>query len=234
MSSHAVKQRPKAAASTTGKANKASKPSAPVRRQPTARVVEETDDEVVAELRFASVQVANTVRRAALSTVPTLAIDEVVIAENDTSSTDELIAQRLGLLPITSGNMYESLVGDAENRGVALRLDVTCQSYKCGRRIVTSGELVSSDPRVTPVSSRVPIAVVSPGQSLRLVAYARIGIGEQHARWAAATAVSIKQGATPGTLRIVIETNGALSARRVLEDALRQAGVKLLEGDEQA
>jgi DNA-directed RNA polymerase subunit D len=224
MSSRKVKPHPKAAAAAVV--------LPPVHRRPTARVVEEHTDEIVAELRSATVQLANTVRRAALSTVPTLAIDEVIISENDTSSTDELVAQRLGLLPITSGNMYEALRGDAENRGVALRLDVACDSYRCGRRVVTSGELVSDDARVVPVSTRVPIAVVSPGQSLRLVAYARIGTGERHARWAAATAVSIRQGATPGTLQVVIETNGALSARRVLEDALRQAKIELLEGDE--
>ena len=48
---------------------------------------------------------------------------------------------------------------------------------------MTSAELLSEDENVKPVSKEIPIATLAPGQKLKFEAYARLGMGKDHAKW---------------------------------------------------
>jgi len=48
---------------------------------------------------------------------------------------------------------------------------------------VYSGELVSENPNISPVSDKIPIIKLAKGQKLKLEAYARLGKGKNHAKW---------------------------------------------------
>jgi DNA-directed RNA polymerase subunit D len=50
-------------------------------------------------------------------------------------------------------------------------------------RTVYSGELVSENPAIVPVSDKIPIVKLAPAQKIKLEAYARLGKGEKHAKW---------------------------------------------------
>ncbi|MEM2180668.1 MAG: DNA-directed RNA polymerase subunit D [Nitrososphaeria archaeon] len=139
----------------------------------------------------------NSVRRAALSLVPTMAIDDVVILENSSSFYDEVIAHRLAMLPLkTPVGKYvlpsecdcKSSLGCPRCR-VLLVLDV-----EAGDRVRTvySGELVSEDEDVKPISPNIPILKLSPGQKVKLEAYAKLGRGKDHSKWQAATVSVLK------------------------------------------
>ena len=54
---------------------------------------------------------------------------------------------------------------------------------KEGTRTVYSGELVSENPDVMPVSDKIPIIKLAKRQKLKLEAYARLGKGKVHAKW---------------------------------------------------
>jgi len=54
---------------------------------------------------------------------------------------------------------------------------------KEGRVTVYSGDLVSQDPKITPASTRIPLAKLAPGQSIRFEAYAQLGQGKYHVKW---------------------------------------------------
>merc|ERR1711907_240214 len=77
-----------------------------------------------------SVSVANALRRIMISWVPTIAIDVVNIFANTSSLTDEFLAHRLGLIPIESGSVVESLktrYEDHDNTNILeFALEVTC------------------------------------------------------------------------------------------------------------
>lgn len=132
---------------------------------------------------------ANSLRRTMLAEVPTLAIHEVMFFENDSPMHDEIIAHRLGLIPlITPMGRYVpkdecdcgSELGCPKCR-VSLYLDVTASDYP---RVVYSGDLRSrDDPEVRPVSNSIPITKLPPHGKLRLEAYARLGYGREHAKW---------------------------------------------------
>jgi DNA-directed RNA polymerase subunit D len=117
-----------------------------------------------------------------------MAIDEVVMIENSAILQDEIIAHRLGLTPLKTDldgyNLPEECSCQSEFGcnlcRVTLTLDV---ESKDGTRTVYSGELVSENPEIVPVSDRVPIIKLAKGQKLKLEAYARLGKGKANAKW---------------------------------------------------
>ena len=50
-------------------------------------------------------------------------------------------------------------------------------------RSVLSSELSSEDDTVKPVSEKIPIVQLAPGQKIKIECYARLGRGTEHAKW---------------------------------------------------
>ena len=127
----------------------------------------------------------NALRRTILAEVPTMAIDEVYVYENSSSIWDEYITHRLALIPLkTDLKMIPIPVTEEnkENFKVTLTLDVE------GPGTVYSSDIKSTDPRVRPVSGRIPIVDLAEGQRIRMEAIAVPGRGEWHAKWQAGLA----------------------------------------------
>lgn len=130
----------------------------------------------------------NALRRIALAEVPSMAIDEVVMIENSSILQDEIIAHRLGLTPLKTDLGGYNLPEDCECQsefGCSLcrvTLTMNAESNE-GTRTVYSGELVTENPAIVPVSDKVPIVKLAKGQKLKLEAYARLGKGKNHAKW---------------------------------------------------
>ena len=61
-------------------------------------LVEKSDNKIVFTLKDVTAGYANTLRRLMIGEVPTMAIDDVTIAKNDSVLYDEIIAHRLGLV----------------------------------------------------------------------------------------------------------------------------------------
>lgn len=156
---------------------------------------------------------ANGIRRAILADVPTLSIDTVRFVENSSVMFDEVLAHRLGMVPLTTpeGEFEE---GDE----VTLALDVE------GPGTAYSGDLVSSDPMVEPADKNVPLIDLKENQRLELEADAVIGVGRDHAKHQGGVAVGYRHLQTvtvegdaaeyeeeePQIVRGVIEEDGEL------------------------
>ena len=139
-------------------------------------------------VRDACVPLMNALRRIILAEVPAMAIDEVVMIENSSILQDEMIAHRFGLIPLKT---------DLDNYSLPEECD--CKSeFGCGQcrvtltlneesteatRPVYSGELVSENPLVVPVTGKIPLVKLAKGQKLKLEAYAKLGKGKVHAKW---------------------------------------------------
>jgi len=139
-------------------------------------------------IRGVDVPFMNALRRIVIAEAPCMAIDEVVIIENSSILQDEIIAHRLGLIPLKTDldgyNLPEECPCKSEFGcnlcRVTLTLDV---ESKEGTRTVYSGELKSENPAIVPVSGKIPIIKLAKEQRLRLEAYARLGKGKNHAKW---------------------------------------------------
>ena len=152
------------------------------------KVLEKDDKSMRLLIREVDVPFMNALRRVIIAEVPCMAIDEIVIIENSSILQDETIAHRLGLIPLKTDldgyNLPEVCPCKSEFGcnlcRVTLTLDV---EVKEETRTVYSGELTSENPEIIPVSEKIPIIKLSKGQKLRLEAYARLGIGKNHAKW---------------------------------------------------
>jgi DNA-directed RNA polymerase subunit D len=184
-------------------------------------------------IRFDNVprQYVNAIRRLSISEIPTLAIDDVVILENSSVMHDEAIAHRLGLIPLrTDLDRFvmphdcdcKSTLGCSKCR-VLLVLDSEATEKT---KVVTSGEILSEDEFVKPVSKDIPIIVLAPSQKLKFEAYARLGVGKDHAKWQPTSAAIVKDGKDENESILVIETNGALTAEEVVMAAIEQINSK--------
>jgi DNA-directed RNA polymerase subunit D len=194
-------------------------------------VIEKSNEKIV--VRFSNVprQYVNSLRRLAISEVPTLAIDDVVILENSSVMHDEAVAHRLGLIPLRTdpGRFVmppdcdcKSTLGCSKCR-VLLVLDADANEKTI---VVTSGELVSEDEMVKPVSKDIPIIVLAPNQKLKFEAYARLGIGKDHAKWQPTSAAVVKDGKDDEII-LVLESNGALTAEEVLLASAERLSAKV-------
>lgn len=147
-------------------------------------------------LRDVPLHLANAIRRIIIAEVPTLAIDRVFIAENSGSVFDEIIAHRLGLVPLVGDISKFKFPEECECHGagcpsceVRLFLDVEALEDQVA---VYSGHLKSERADVYPISESIPITVLSKGQRLVLEARARLGTGKLHAKWQPASVAALR------------------------------------------
>ncbi|MDQ4056889.1 MAG: DNA-directed RNA polymerase subunit D, partial [Thermoproteota archaeon] len=147
---------------------------------PSVDILERADEKIIIKFTNVPRQYVNAIRRTSISEVPTLAIDDVVILENSSVMHDEAIAHRLGLIPLqTKLDRFvmphdcdcKSTLGCSKCR-VLLVLDSEANEKT---KVVTSGELVSEDELIKPVSKDIPIITLAPSQKLKFEAYARLG-----------------------------------------------------------
>jgi len=199
---------------------------------PSVEVVEKSNERIVVKFNNIPRQYINALRRLSIGEVPTLAVDDVVILENSSVMHDEAVAHRLGLIPLRTdpGRFVMphecdcgSTLGCAKCR-VLLVLDAEATDKT---KVVTSGEMVSEDETVKPVSKDIPIVVLAPSQKLKFEAYARLGIGKQHAKWQPTSAAVVKDGKDETEIILMIETNGALTAEEILKESLERMQSKI-------
>ncbi len=159
-------------------------------------VLDEKSNSLRFMLKDSTPAFANALRRAMVSEVNSMAIDDVVFIENSSLMYDEIIAHRLGLIPLSTD--LDAYVPRAEcdcgselgcnkcTAGLTLEAEATDHSVT-----VYSSDL-RSETDVKPVSDKIPIARLAPFQRLKLEAYARLGRGQEHAKWSPVSACSYK------------------------------------------
>ncbi|MCD6522894.1 MAG: DNA-directed RNA polymerase subunit D [Candidatus Diapherotrites archaeon] len=146
------------------------------------KVLESKPNKVKLHISGTKPVIVNSLRRAILGLVPAMAITEVNIYENTSVMFDEYIAHRLAMIPLTTDLKTYKMPEECEGGGyntcsVDLSLDVS------GPKMVYSSDLKTTDPKVKPVSGKIPIIELQPGQRLRLEAKATLGYPEEHVRW---------------------------------------------------
>uniref|UniRef100_A0A8D3D8Q7 DNA-directed RNA polymerase RpoA/D/Rpb3-type domain-containing protein n=1 Tax=Scophthalmus maximus TaxID=52904 RepID=A0A8D3D8Q7_SCOMX len=134
--------------------------------------------------------IANAFRRILLAEVPTMAIEKVFIYNNTSIVQDEVLAHRLGLIPIKADPRlfeYRNTEG-SEIDTIQLQLKI-----KCSRNPRASKD--SSDPRELYLNHMVyskDIKWLRPGQELDITMHCVKGIGKDHAKFSPVATASYR------------------------------------------
>ncbi|MDD3136631.1 MAG: DNA-directed RNA polymerase subunit D, partial [Methanoregula sp.] len=132
-------------------------------------------------LSGASPGFANAFRRAMIGEVPTLAIEDLRIYDNTSALFDEMLAHRIGLIPIktdltTYTTQDKCTCGGAGCPSCTVTFTLSVE----GPKTVMSSDLIPQDPKTTPVYDNIPIVKLVKGQKLVIEARAILNTGREH------------------------------------------------------
>jgi DNA-directed RNA polymerase subunit D len=154
------------------------------------QILEKTDEFMRFIVSGVNVPFVNALRRIMITEVPAMAIDEIVILENSSILNDEILAHRMGLIPLKtdldSYSLPEECKCESEFGCNLCRSNLTLEAEAGDKTtIVYSGDLIPENPDIIPVTDKIPIVKLAPEQRIKLEAYARLGKGKKHAKWQA-------------------------------------------------
>ncbi len=151
------------------------------------KILKKTDFEMSFLLEGVASGFANALRRTMMAEVPTMAVEWVDFKKNDSALPDELLANRLGQVPLTFDKKAYELSSECKCDGKGCnRCQVKLTIKVKDPCMVYSGELKSRTKDVKPVFDKIPIVELFDGQELQFEAIAQLGIGKEHAKWQAA------------------------------------------------
>ncbi|XP_010248372.1 PREDICTED: DNA-directed RNA polymerases I and III subunit RPAC1 isoform X2 [Nelumbo nucifera] len=160
-------------------------------------VIRLTEDDMEFDMVGIDPSLANAFRRILIAEVPTMAIEKVLIANNTSVVQDEVLAHRLGLIPIkVDPRLFEYMSENDtpnEKNTIVFKLHVKCK-IKGPRLTVKSDELkwLSNGSELPlemeshtsdPASKQKTYTAFTCSQEIELEAHAVKGMGKTHAKW---------------------------------------------------
>ncbi|KAI8393375.1 RNA polymerase I 140 kDa subunit [Radiomyces spectabilis] len=168
-----------------------------------------TDTDIEFDLVGVDASIANAFRRILIAEVPTMAIEKVYIMNNTSIIQDEVLAHRLGLIPIKADPQHFEYKSDEEGptdlNTIVFKLKKKCErnpdaspdetdpAVKYINSAVYSGDLVwepkgdqaerFKEAPIRPVLDDILIAKLRPGQEVDMELHCHKGVGQEHAKW---------------------------------------------------
>ncbi|WP_428326501.1 DNA-directed RNA polymerase subunit D [Nitrosopumilus sp.] len=197
-------------------------------------VISKDNQKIALKLKGVPLQYANALRRVCLNGVPVFAIDTVDIIENSSVLPDEGLAHRLGLIPLKTdlSRFNEPSKCDCQsetgcsNCKVMLVLDSGDSDVT---RTVLSNELSSEDDSIAPISDKIPIVELAPGQKIKIECYARLGRGTEHAKWNSANISMLTETDKDDEKILTVESTGALNPEQIILSGVEEVGHRIAE-----
>lgn len=162
-------------------------------------------------------QMANALRRIIISEVSVMAIERVTFYDNSSILADEILAHRLGLMPLKTDLAAYNFVSEC-----------TCKGKGCGKCIATltldlkgpktvhASDMKSKKHKVVPVYGDTLLMKLTEHQSVKLEAHAQLGTGRDHIKWQAGLASYEEKN---GSFNFFIESYGSLDVKKLVSVA---------------
>ncbi|MFB6182710.1 MAG: hypothetical protein ABEI78_01465 [Candidatus Nanohaloarchaea archaeon] len=169
-------------------------------------VEEEREDVLELKLEDANEAIANSLRRAMMAKVPTLATKEIHVTKNESAMFNEMLANRIGQIPLTIPKNID------EEDEVKLSLK------KEGPTTVLGEDLQAANDEVEAVNPETEIVDLKEGQGIELEGTAVLGKGKDHAKHQGGTIGYEKTG--EGEFNFRIESTSGYSNKELFKEAV--------------
>lgn len=180
-------------------------------------MIKMNDDELEFDMVGIDAAIANAFRRILLAEVPTMAIEKVHIYNNTSIIQDEVLAHRLGLIPIKADPRLFEYKSEGEDFSpedtIIFQLKVKCTKNSQAKDTTDPDEMYK-DHKVTtkhlkwipmkgqdtifkegdlrPVNDDILIAKLRPGQEIDIRVFCNKGIGKDHAKFSPVATASYR------------------------------------------
>lgn len=165
-------------------------------------------------------------RRIVMSSLEVMAIELVDVIENKTDLLDEIILQRLGLLPIRCTGVEDipvilntERVEDEPETGIPFVVNVENNTSR--KKNVTEKDIEILDGRCKMVGKNTPIFALRPGQKFEIAGFIQKGTPKIHSKWASVGGVIYEYNEEDNEYVLKLQTNGQLTCREIVTQALR-------------
>ncbi len=167
----------------------------------------------------------NSLRRLIVYRVPVMSIDEITVKTNSSALYDEILAHRLGLIPLKTDLKSYNVHTECKCEGKGCENCQLVMTLKAkGPCTVYSESIKSKDPKVVPVYGKMIIVKLLEGQEIDLQMIAVLGQGIEHIKFA--PAIAYYQGYP---IKVLNEKEEVVNFKGNDEDALKTANM-LVEG----
>ena len=197
-------------------------------------IVSQDKQRISVKLKDIPLEYANALRRICLNGIPVFAIDTVDIIENSSVLADEALAHRLALIPIKT-----DLTRFAEPSKCECKSETGCSNCRVmlvldtgdtdTTKTIFSNELSSEDNDVAPISDKIPIIELAPGQRVKVEAYAKLGRGSEHAKWNSSNISVLTETGKKTERLLTIESTGALTPEQIIIAGVDELSNRLVE-----
>jgi DNA-directed RNA polymerase subunit D len=120
------------------------------------------EKKIISFITDMNISLANAIRRSVLE-IPVMAIDEVEIIKNDSALYDEILAHRIGLIPIKTNSVKETKF----------------KLIETGPKMIVSGDFKPN----TEAEEKLPIVLIEKEQEIEVIGNAKLGKGIEHAKY---------------------------------------------------
>ncbi len=174
------------------------------------KIIKEYDNRLEFNIRGIDVAMANALRRALISRIPMMAIEEVTFYDNSSALNDEVLAHRLGLIPLKTdfaGPETIELSLESDGPGTVYSGEIKVKEMKIKGKSIKLESIAVYD--------NIPITKLTEKQSVKLEAKAKIGTGKEHMKWQGGLAsYNVRED---GSIDFFVESFGQLDVQKMIE-----------------
>jgi DNA-directed RNA polymerase alpha subunit len=183
------------------------------RKEPCFNILENTDYFLKFDVSNVSSTMCNSFRRIMISDVPTFAVEIVSILKNNSIMTDDILAHRIGLIPVS---IINTAVFNPDKHIIKLSVSYNKNIADINGICTIYSSAFEYDKSVIHINPDIIVTMLLKDQCIELDAILKEGTGYEHAKWSPVTActffpkISNKQNAIEenDSFTFVIESIG--------------------------
>ena len=179
-------------------------------------IIEKSDKFIKFSIYGINSSLANSLRRIMISEIETWAIDKVRFESNTTVLDSDIIAHRLGLVPLTNSD---------DTNITQVTFDFNKVAHDSYVETWYTNSLVPNNDIIKPIFPNIAIVKATRGQQLKFKAFAKRGKGLQHSKWSPVSSCYFKQ--SNDIIIFNVETIGSLSPSEIVQKAIKLLSYKL-------